>query len=67
MYMSEYIGVLVVYIKEHMLLDVKSFISQDSTVFKLTAFVQRIYANLLTKIILYLPVYIMFGYTKYEI
>lgn len=41
MYMSEYIGVLVVYIKEHMLLDVKSFISQDSTVFKLTAFCSK--------------------------
>lgn len=32
----------------------------------LQRFVQRIYANLLTKIILYLPVYIMFGYTEYE-
>lgn len=41
MYMSEYIGVFVVYIKEHMLLDVKSFISQDSTVFKLTAFCSK--------------------------
>lgn len=41
MYMSEYIGVIVVYIKEHMLLDVKSFISQDSTVFKLTAFCSK--------------------------
>lgn len=26
-----------------------------------------IYANLITKIILYLPVYIMFGYIEYEI
>lgn len=37
-YMSEYIGVPVVYIREHLLSNVKIFNSQDSTVFKLTAF-----------------------------
>lgn len=38
MYMLEYIGVFVVYIKEYMLLDVKSFIFQDLIVFKFIAF-----------------------------
>lgn len=37
-YMLEYIGVIVVYIKEYMLLDVKSFIFQDLIVFKFIAF-----------------------------
>lgn len=38
MYMLEYIGVFVVYIKEYMLLDVKSFIFQDLIVFKFIVF-----------------------------
>lgn len=69
-YMSEYIGVIVVYIKEHMLLDVKSFISQDSTVFKLTAFCSKNLCKFINEdyfVLTSTAVYIMFGYTEYEI